>query len=136
MRRALQLVVGLAVLSCIGLLLSLGMQSGVYALANRTAEFSFVILDEKTGEPIPGASVELWDEPFEPAQRKRIAGVVTDARGVAKYVRENQSVEDVTGISPTHKLEGVPRHPAGVGTFVDRFWCTLDVAATGYLPLQ
>jgi hypothetical protein len=28
------------------------------------------------------------------------------------------------------------RHPAGVGTFVGRFWCVLDIAANGYSPLQ
>jgi hypothetical protein len=62
--------------------------------------------------------------------------VVSDGNGIARYVSENHSVEDVIGISTSQKLSGIRRHPAGIGTFVDRFWCTFDVSANGYIPLK
>jgi hypothetical protein len=135
MKRALLIVVGLAILIGTGVFLIMPSQR-IYALAIRTAEYTFVVLDEETKEPIPGATIDIWDEPIQPTDRKKIAQVVADDKGVAKYVRENQSVEEVIGIGASHKLEGVRRHPAGVGTFVDRFWCTLDIAANGYVPLK
>ena len=136
MKCALLILVGLVMLIGTGVFLFIPSTPRIYALASRTVEFSFVIVDEDTKEPIPGATIDIWDEPLPPASRKKIVQTVANDKGVAKYVRENQSVEDVIGISASHKLEGVRRHPAGVGTFVDRFWCTLDIAANGYVPLQ
>jgi hypothetical protein len=78
----------------------------------------------------------IWEDPFQPAQRKQLDELTTDAMGIAKYVRVDQWVEDVIGIGASHKLQGVRKHPAGVGTFVDRYWCALDVAAKGYVPLE
>lgn len=136
MRRAILMLVGLAIPIGLGVLFFASWTQRIYALASRTAEFSFVIVDEETKEPIPGASIKFWDDPFQPAQRKQLGEAIADANGIAKYVRENQSVEDVIGISASQKLEGVRRHPAGVATFVDRFWCTFDVTAEGYVPLE
>ena len=136
MKRALLLLVGVVILIGIGVVLLLPRTQRIYALGSRTAEFTFVILDEETRIPISGATIAIWDDPFQPADRKKIGQVVTDERGVTKFVRENQSVEDVIGISASHKLHGIRRHPNGVGTFVDRHWCTLDIAAKGYIPLE
>ena len=136
MMRAILILVGLAVLIGIGVFVFVPSTQRIYALGSRTVEFSFVILDDETRKPIPGATIDIWDDPFQPADRKKVAQAVADENGVAKYVRENQSVEDVIGISADHKLAGVRKHPAGVGTFVDRYWCTLDISANGYVPLQ
>lgn len=136
MMRAILILVGLGILIGIGVFFFVPSTQRIYALASRTVEFSFVILDEETKKPIPGVSIDIWDNPLQLADRKKIAQAVADESGVAKYLRENQSVEDVIGISASHKLAGVRRHPAGVGTFVDRYWCTLDVSANGYVPLQ
>src|SRR5262249_23096477 len=135
MRRTILILVGLAILIGLGVYFFLPGVQRIYALGSRTAEFTLVVRDSETKEPIPGATIKIWDDPFQPAQRKQLAEMTTDAQGIAKYVRENQSVEDVIGISASHKLQGVRKHPAGVGTFVDRYWCTLDVAAKGYVPL-
>lgn len=134
MKRAL-LTLALAALLGIGVVFLLGRTQRIYALGSRTVEFTFVILDEETKEPIPGAIIDIWQDPLSSGDRK-IAQAITNDRGVATYVRENQSVEDVIGISARHKLEGVRRHPDGVGTFVDRYWCTLHIAAKRYLPLK
>jgi len=136
MRRTILILVGLAILIGLGVYLLVPGTQRIYALASRTAEFTFVIRDSETKEPIPGATIKIWDDPFQPAQRKQLAELTTDANGSAKYVREDQSVEDVIGISASHKLGGVRKHPAGVGTFVDRYWCTLDIRAKGFIPLQ
>jgi hypothetical protein len=45
-------------------------------------------------------------------------------------------VEDVRGISASTKLQGVLRHPEGVGTFVDRYRFSVDIKAEGYTPLK
>jgi hypothetical protein len=136
MRRTILILVGLAILIGLGVYLLVPGTQRIFALGSRTAEFTFVIRDSETKEPIPCATIKIWDNPFQPAQRKQLGEVTTDAQGVAKYVRENQSVEHVIGISASYKLQGVRRHPAGVGTFVDRFWCTMDIAAKGYIPLE
>jgi len=136
MMRAILILVGLAIMIGIGLFLFLPSTHRIYALGSRTVEFTFVILDEETKKPIPGATIDIWDDPFHPADRKKVAQAVADDDGVARFVREKQSVEDVIGISASHKLGGVRKHPAGVGTFVDRYWCTLDISARGYVPLQ
>jgi hypothetical protein len=135
MKRAIWIVVGLLVLIRIGVFLIMPTQR-IYALAIRTAEYTFVVLDQETKESIPCATIDIWDEPIQPTDHKKIAQVVADDKGVAKYVRGNQSVEEVIGIDASRKLEGVRRHPAGVATFVNPFWCTLDIAANGYVPLK
>jgi hypothetical protein len=136
MKRVFLILVAFAILIGIGLLfLFFGSPICTYAVCSRTVEFTFVVLDEETKKPIPGAVITFWkDAP--PPQRKHIAEVITDESGVAKFVHENHFVEDVIGIGLNHKLQGIRRHPVGVGTFVDRYWCTLDIAAKGYIPLQ
>jgi hypothetical protein len=136
MRCTILILVGLAIVIALGVYLLIPGVQRIYALASRTAEFTFVIRDGETKEPIAGATIKIWDDPFQPAQRKQLGELTTDANGIARYVRENQSVEDVIGIGASHKLEGVRRHPSGVGTFVDRYWCTLDIFAKGYIPLE
>jgi len=136
MWRAILILVGVAILIGVGVLIFVPSTQRIYALASRTAEFTFVVRDSETKGPISDATIRIWDEPLQPAQRKQLAMLTTDAKGIAKYVRENQSVEDVIGISASQKLQGVRRHPVGVGTFVDRFWCTLDITAKGYIPLE
>lgn len=136
MRRTILILVALAILIGLGVSLLVPGTQRIYALASRTAEFTFVIRDSETKGPIAGATIKIWDDPFQPAQRKQLGELTTDAKGIAKYVREDQSVEDVLGISASHKLQGVRKHPAGIGTFVDRYWCTLDVSAKGYVPLE
>jgi hypothetical protein len=129
-------VCGLVVLIGLGVLCFVPPIESVYALSRRTVEFPFVVCDSETKEALPGAQVTVWDISFEPAPRKQLAEITTDARGIAVFVRDNQDVEDVTGISASRKLEGVRSHPAGIGTFNDRYWCALDVAAKGYVTLK
>jgi hypothetical protein len=136
MRLAILILVGLAVLIGVGVYLLVPATQRIYAVGSRTAEFTFVVRDSETKEPIPGAIIKIWEDPFQPAQRKQLDELTTDAMGIAKYVRVDQWVEDVIGIGASHKLQGVRKHPAGVGTFVDRYWCALDVAAKGYVPLE
>ncbi len=107
----------------------------IYALASRTVEFRFVIIDDESRKPIPAAIIEIWEVPVG-QERKKVTHVVTGQCGIARYVRENMMVEDVTGINPGKKLEGVRRHPRGIGTFVDRYWCNLDITAKGFIPMQ
>jgi hypothetical protein len=61
---------------------------------------------------------------------------VTNESGIVKFVRDNVSVEDVIGISANYKLVGIERHPKGIGTFVDRYWCNFDIVAKGYTTLE
>lgn len=135
MRRPLLILALLVIFLGMGVFLFAPTQR-IYALASRTVEFTFVFADEETKQAIPGASMEIWNDPVHAADRKKIAHLVADSNGVAKYIRENHSVEDVIGISASQKLGGVRRHPAGIGTFVDRFWCTFNIAAPGYVGLQ
>jgi len=136
MRRRILILVGLAILIALGVQLLFPRVERVYALGRRTAEYTLVIRDAETKQPISGATIKFWDERFQPEQQKQLAEVVTNAQGIAIFVRENQSVEDVIGISGSQKLQGVRKHPDGVGTFVDRYWCTLELTANGYVPLQ
>jgi uncharacterized protein YxeA len=136
MKIALLILVGLAILIGIAVFLVVPKTQRIYALASRKVEFTFVVVNDERKEPIPGATIDIWNDLPKPKDRQRIAQVVTNDKGIATYVHPNQLVEDVVGISANHKLEGVRQHPASVGTFVDRFWCTLDVAAKGYVPLQ
>lgn len=108
----------------------------IYALGSRTVEFTVIVIDGETKTPIRGATITFYDDPVRPQERKPIAELITDEWGNAKYVRENTSVEDVLNIPAGRKLEGVTRHPRGIGTFVERSWCTLDIAAKGYEPVH
>ena len=99
MKRSLLIGGALSILIGIGFYLLQPRVQRIYAVGNRTVEFTFLIVNAETKMPIRGASVEIWDEPIG-RPRKRIAELVTDDFGVAKYVRENQFVEDVIGIAP------------------------------------
>lgn len=136
MRRIKWILIYLALPIGLVCFLFLPVRQITYALGSVTAEFSFVIQEQITRKPIPGAMIRVRSDEFPPDQSRVIAELITDDRGIAKFVRKNQSVKSVVGIRAGEKLAGVRRHPQGVGTFVDRYWCTLDITAKGYSPIE
>jgi hypothetical protein len=94
----------------------------VYALADRKLEMVFVVADAETGQPVPGARVELLDWTRDPEHD--VCTSVTRTDGTATFYREKNSCEDV--IRPFRKTV----------TLIDLTWASVNVSAKGYQPVE
>lgn len=70
----------------------------IYALAHRNLEIVFVVTDAATEKPIPNTSIILTMEDFksEP-DNQQVITLVSDKNGTAKFIRQQNSCEDVLG---------------------------------------
>jgi hypothetical protein len=127
------IALGLAIVGCLFVYWS-SKPHIIYALANRTIDATFLILDKETHEAIPAATIEIWDD-FEDEGGKKVATITTDESGKATYLLEKMNLEDVVGISAETRLVEVGRHPDGIGTIIlGSHYC--HVTAKGYLSLR
>jgi hypothetical protein len=85
----------------------------------------FVVTDAETGEPIANASIALMAEEYqEKGLERQIIKLVTNSEGRAKFVRENNSCEDV--LRPLRKTV----------TLIDLTWASVNVSAKGFSPVE
>ena len=78
-----------------------------------------------TGEPIQGAKILLFEEKEDglPPEQHVLSSLTSDNEGRARFVRENNSCEDV--IRPFRRTT----------TLIDLTWASLDVTADGFNPM-
>jgi hypothetical protein len=96
----------------------------IYALAHRNLEIVFVVTDTATEQPIPKASIVLTVEDYKSqADNQRVINLVTDKDGRARFIREDNSCEDV--IRPLRKTI----------TLIDLTWGSISATAEGYKPI-
>jgi hypothetical protein len=95
----------------------------IFALAGRDIELVFLVTDQ-FGKPIPGANITVKDSgaPLENDRAEKTIELITDASGMATWVREESSVEDVIRMFRTKTL------------FLFTSDCILDVRARHQLP--
>jgi hypothetical protein len=94
----------------------------IYALGNRDVEFTLFVYDVASGQPIPGAEFTIWTR--EQLQGEPAIKLVTDDTGRAKVLRKDVTCEDI--IRSFHKTV----------THINAHWCTFDLQAEGYQPIE
>jgi hypothetical protein len=96
----------------------------LYALADRNLEIVFVATDAATEKPIPNAEITLTIEEFrDRAENQKVITLLTDWEGMASFIREHNSCEDV--VRPLRKTV----------TLIDLTWGSISVTAEGYKPI-
>lgn len=96
----------------------------VYALAYRNLEIVFVVTDVATEQPIPNATILLTvGDDKSQGDKNQVVTLLTDEHGRAKFIREDNSCEDVS--RPLRKTV----------TSIDLTWGSISATAEGYKPM-
>jgi hypothetical protein len=96
----------------------------IYALHSRDVEILFLVTDAATGDPIPGATVDLLlDLDDDPPEGKRMR-LIADENGQVSYFRDQVRSEDI--IKPFRSTRM---------TF-DLGWAVYTVSAKGYSGIE
>jgi hypothetical protein len=127
----MKITAGLLLLGLLALLL-MPIRLTIYARVQRDTEFTFVVVDGETGEPVPGATIQFFEEDDwrKPEQAKAALSVKTDAEGKAVFFKEKAWGED---IPVTYHFLGMS-FLAEKRTYIDPPWPSVRIAGPRHLP--
>jgi hypothetical protein len=86
---------GIAAIIAVGSF-SLSALTTVYALGSRDVELIFIATDGGSGQPIPGAHIDLWiDGSNEEKNKPELVRLTTNNHGIVRMLRKNNMVDDL-----------------------------------------